>query len=105
MMNLLNDVETRIFLSAMSRETDICREVDERWPGGVNLEAVCHDIIDKVYNAAPVEYTNWYPTTLEGDEDVHLFKCGYCGHLSAHGKEKYCPECGRKVATKFKFEF
>lgn len=46
----LTDNEQRIFLAAMARELNICREED-RNPGDVDLVAVCNNIERKVKNA------------------------------------------------------
>ena len=58
-MNLLNDAETRIFLSAMSREAGVCKKLDEECPEEKNLEAVCNSIIAKVYRARPNIHAYW----------------------------------------------
>lgn len=55
----LTDKEQRIFLAAMGREREVCKQVDEEWSGGefgdlyetVNLERVCIEIERKVKGA------------------------------------------------------
>ena len=54
-MKILNDVEHRIFLAAMSREERICREVEKNHPdtNRVDLVKVCKRIVKKVNAAEP----------------------------------------------------
>lgn len=44
----LTDEEQRIFLSAIRAETEKCKEIDARDPGGVGLERICKEICRKV---------------------------------------------------------
>ena len=52
----LTDKEQRIFLSAMGREEEVCKEVDDAWrdcrePYEDNLVRTCHEITRKVKGA------------------------------------------------------
>lgn len=55
----LTHKEQRIFLAAMGRKREVCKQVDEEWSGGefgdlyetVNLERVCIEIERKVKGA------------------------------------------------------
>lgn len=53
---LLTDKEQRIFLSAMSREEEVCKQVDDEWrdcrePYDDSLVKTCHEITRKVRGA------------------------------------------------------
>lgn len=60
-MNILNDTEHRLFLSAMQREKKICEQFDNSGDSGIKLLPICRsierkvdkaiDIIDLIYNA------------------------------------------------------
>lgn len=54
-MNILNDTEHRIFLSAMQREEDICKKEDDLENSGVKLVPVCESIERKVNEAISLE--------------------------------------------------
>lgn len=54
-MNILNDTEHRIFLSAMQREEDICKKEDDLEDSGVKLVPVCESIERKVNEAISLE--------------------------------------------------
>lgn len=52
----LTDKEQRIFLSAMSREEEVCKQVDDEWRGcrepyEDSLVRICHEITRKVKGA------------------------------------------------------
>ena len=52
----LTDKEQRIFLSAMGREEEVCKEIDDAWrdctePYEDNLVRTCHEITRKVKSA------------------------------------------------------
>lgn len=47
----LTDKEQRIFLAAMGREEDVCKDVDEAHPEGTSLVSVCVEIRRKVKKA------------------------------------------------------
>ena len=50
-MNILNDTEHRLFLSAIEREKRICREFDKLPDNGTKLLPVCRSIEKKVNDA------------------------------------------------------
>ena len=52
-MQILNDTEHRIFLSAIQREKKICEELDELPDNGTKLLPVCRSIERKVNDAIP----------------------------------------------------
>lgn len=44
------DAEQRIFLMAVTREKEKCKEIDEELDGLVNLKSICEEIERKVKN-------------------------------------------------------
>ena len=50
-MNILNDTEHRLFLSAIEREKRICKEFDKLQDNGMKLLPVCRSIEKKVNDA------------------------------------------------------
>ena len=46
----LNDIEKRIFLSAMNRELEVCKQIDKDMEDedGINLVKVCQSIERKI---------------------------------------------------------
>lgn len=49
-MAIFTDTEHRILLSAMTREMDVCRKIDDEMNGIVNLEDVCKSINEKIHS-------------------------------------------------------
>ena len=111
-MKILNDSEHRIFLSAMSREREIC-SMREFWDedGANKLLAICDSIERKVNAVETTRHGHWIPRTFEevmnGDWIVlrdwqgNGFECSHCARLIAENempyKFKYCPNCGAKM--------
>lgn len=71
-MKILNDTEHRIFLSAMSREKKICKEIDADNDGTATmLLPVCKSIERKVNNAVPMENIDKMITEIDNLQFIH----------------------------------
>lgn len=71
-MNILNDTEHRIFLSAMSREEKICKRLDDFEDSGIKLFPICKSIQRKVDRAGNANvYTIGEGETLVVTTDLY----------------------------------
>ena len=95
-MAYLNDKEKRLLFSALSREKDVCKKMDEEGPGKTLLEPIVEELERKFYydkfekeirNKAIEEFSNLLNAKLSelGDEPAyqHTGEDYYVGICSA----------------------
>lgn len=102
-MNILNDTEHRLFLSAMQREKKICAQFDNSGYSGIKLLPICRSIERKVDKAIEPRKGHWIVNKWG---NISCSECG-CNALydkvytdnSPSGKvirikTTFCPTCG-----------
>lgn len=88
-MNILNDTEHRLFLSAMQREKKICEQFDNSDDSGIKLLPICRSIERKVGKAIEPRKGHWI-----GDGHGHIV-CTACNSANVTiWKSNFCPSCG-----------
>lgn len=97
-MNILNDKEHRLFLSAMQREKAICERLDNFHDSGIKLLPICRSIEKKVNKAIIQRDGVWIKVTspsVFGNYKL-FYKCPFCNTLWDRATA-YCPNCGSKL--------
>lgn len=96
-MNILNDTEHRLFLSAMQREKKICEQFDNSGDSGIKLLPICRSIERKVDKAIEPRKGHW----IEHEESIstafkHLRECSCCKCYFdwLMPRNSFCPNCG-----------
>ena len=98
-MNILNDTEHRIFLSAMRREKEICERFDSFNDSGIKLLPICRSIERKVNEAVIKRVGKWIKVQLPlplSDGSKVAYRCPFCNTTWEH-TFKHCPNCGERV--------
>jgi hypothetical protein len=89
-MNILNDTEHRLFLSAMQREKKICEQFDNSGDSGIKLLPICRSIERKVDKAIEQRKGHWVTKP-------NVFGVAYCSECDFElriDNTNFCPNCG-----------
>lgn len=82
-MNILNDTEHRLFLSAMQREKKVCEQFDNSGDSGIKLLPICRSIERKVDKAVmPGKSLNYDAISglINEIDETHFIGCNGEAH-------------------------
>lgn len=110
-MNILNDTEHRLFLSAMQREKKVCEQFDNSGDSGIKLLPICRNIERKVDKAIAPRKGKWLRMSDLSEQEDDRYECSRCGNVIHHKNEmnlytfnSWCGRCGSDNGRHINYE-